>query len=300
MSSPRVTIITPTYKHEQYIGECIESVLAQSFGDWEQIILDDCSPDGTLDVVSRYKDPRIRVVRKSVRGGPASLGVTYNTALQMARGEFVAILEGDDYWPADKLAIQVPAHRKDCIASWGPCALKFDDRLQMPRKRWHKKPWVYPSLKTLLIGNVIPAVSAMIRRQELISIGGFWQPEGAMLVDYPTWLRLTRHGNILCIPHMLGVWRRHAAQITQAHEGEIMEAAIRYVADVFCGLPEKERTPSVRLNYETGQLLRHASLAIQKGETQNAMRLYRRVLCMGPFKARWFVMQFLMTRWGLL
>src|SRR5688500_377534 len=99
MKSPLVTIVTPAYNQKRYIAECVESVLAQTYPHWEQIVVDDGSTDGTPEIVESYRDPRIRCIRLPHRG-LAALGESYNTALAAARGELVAILEGDDLWPA--------------------------------------------------------------------------------------------------------------------------------------------------------------------------------------------------------
>jgi len=98
-----VSIITPTYNHAEFIGACIESVLAQTYPYWEMIIIDDGSTDDTGEVVARYEDDRIRYIRQP-NMGVERLTETYNKALSLARGEYIAILEGDDYWPDYKLS----------------------------------------------------------------------------------------------------------------------------------------------------------------------------------------------------
>src|SRR6267143_992770 len=104
---PLVSVITPTYNHESYIGPCIESLLRQTYPHWEQIIVDDGSTDATPKVVKRYLDPRIRYHRQTNQGAYA-LARTYNQALDIAKGSLIAILEGDDLWPPMKLATLVP------------------------------------------------------------------------------------------------------------------------------------------------------------------------------------------------
>lgn len=114
-----ISIITATYNHEQYIGECIESVLSQTYPFWEMIIIDDGSTDKTAEVALGYKDPRIQYVRQE-NNGIYKLAETYNHALRLSKGELVAILEGDDYWPANKLAIQVKDFdNPDVVLSFG-------------------------------------------------------------------------------------------------------------------------------------------------------------------------------------
>ena len=107
MPLPLVSIITPTYNHEKYIGDCIRSALAQTYQNWEIIIVDDGSTDNTPGIIRGFNDSRIKYIRQDHQGG-SQLSSIYNTALRQAKGDLVAILEGDDFWPPDKLAVQTP------------------------------------------------------------------------------------------------------------------------------------------------------------------------------------------------
>ncbi|HET7188328.1 MAG TPA: glycosyltransferase family 2 protein, partial [Gemmatimonadaceae bacterium] len=123
MPRPLVTILSPVYNQERYVAQCIESALAQTYTEWEQIFVDDGSTDGTRDVIARYRDPRIQVIALPHRGLGA-LAESYNAALAVARGSLVGILEGDDAWPADKLELQVPTFDDPAtFLSWGRGAL---------------------------------------------------------------------------------------------------------------------------------------------------------------------------------
>ena len=116
---PLVSILTPAYQQLGYIRRCIESVLAQSYARWELVVADDGSTDGTPEAVEAYRDARIQVLRLPHRGLGA-LAETYNAALARTSGPLVAILEGDDRWPPDKLALQVPVFEDEGVAlSWG-------------------------------------------------------------------------------------------------------------------------------------------------------------------------------------
>jgi len=116
---PMVSIITPTYNHERFIAQCIESVLAQSYPYWEQIIIDDGSTDRTSEIVARYRDDRITYTRQENRG-IWQLSRIYNDALMRSKGQYIAILEGDDFWPPHKLERQMKAFEEsNADISWG-------------------------------------------------------------------------------------------------------------------------------------------------------------------------------------
>ena len=85
MENILVSIITPTYNHEKFIGKCIESVLAQSYPHWEQIIVDDGSNDGTEEIVASYNDERIKYIKQENKG-IWRLKETYNKALKNSNG----------------------------------------------------------------------------------------------------------------------------------------------------------------------------------------------------------------------
>src|ERR1700676_1516199 len=106
--SPLVSIIRPTFNHEKYIGPCIESLLKQSYQNWELIAIDDGSTDRTAEIIRGFVDPRIRYVHQENKGVEA-LAHTYNHALTICNGELIAILEGDDLWPPGKLSALTPA-----------------------------------------------------------------------------------------------------------------------------------------------------------------------------------------------
>lgn len=101
-----VSIITPTYNCGKFIAETIDSVLAQTYQNWEMIIVDDVSTDNTEDVVSEYikKDGRIKYTKLDVNSGAA---VARTTAMHLAEGQYMAFLDSDDLWTSDKLEKQL-------------------------------------------------------------------------------------------------------------------------------------------------------------------------------------------------
>lgn len=99
-----VSIIMPTWNCGQFIGQSIDSVLSQSYKNWELLIVDDCSSDDTRDVVARYDDPRIKYHCLERNSGAA---IARNTALSRARGRWIAFLDSDDLWLPRKLELQL-------------------------------------------------------------------------------------------------------------------------------------------------------------------------------------------------
>ena len=105
MSEPLVSVIVGVYNKEPYVGECLRSVLAQTYPHFELIVVDDGSTDGSADRVAALEDPRIRLARRSLNSGlPA---VPRNEAMRLAHGVFLAFLDADDLWMPDKLEQQV-------------------------------------------------------------------------------------------------------------------------------------------------------------------------------------------------
>lgn len=218
-----MSILTPAYQQAGYVRRCVESVLAQTYPRWELVVVDDGSTDGTPDVVEAFRDPRVRVLRLPHRG-LAALAGSYNAALASTSGPLVAILEGDDLWPADKLAVQVPVFEDPAVAlSWGAGDLvdASDRVIETVRRvecegdrRVLRAPEV---LRRLALGNFLtPTITVMVRRAELDAIGGFTQLGSELFVDLPTWLRLAARtqGTFVYLDHVLGAWRQHAAQTT--------------------------------------------------------------------------------------
>lgn len=99
-----VSIIMPSWNTAKFIGESIQSVIDQTYQNWELIIVDDCSTDNTDDVVASFDDPRIRYFKNSENSGAA---LTRNRALREANGEWIAFLDSDDLWKPDKLTKQL-------------------------------------------------------------------------------------------------------------------------------------------------------------------------------------------------
>jgi glycosyltransferase involved in cell wall biosynthesis len=226
--APLVTVIIPTYNQAPYLEACISSVKSQTYTRWEQIIVDDGSTDDTYQLLDTLDDPRIRVIQKEHRGIGA-LAETYNVALERAKGDFIAVLEGDDYWPSDKLEWQMASMASENILlSWGSGVVVDErgNRLGAVRAFRQKQPRVEFTAKallpTLLLYNLVyPSSGVVVRRDALHRIGGFQQPPSVPYVDLPTWLGLllTMHSEerFVFVDRLAAFWRFHAGQFSEQY-----------------------------------------------------------------------------------
>ena len=105
-NNPLISIITPAYNSSKYIGETIESILCQTYANWEMLITDDCSVDNTLQIIESYqaKDERIKLFKLEKNCGP---GVARNNSIKFAKGRYITFCDSDDQWKKNKLELQL-------------------------------------------------------------------------------------------------------------------------------------------------------------------------------------------------
>lgn len=250
-TAPAVSIITPTFNHGGFIGACVDSVLAQTFPSWEQVIVDDGSTDDTRSIIERYRDPRIRYVRQDALG-LERLAETYNRALAICRAPLVAILEGDDYWPVDKLATLAPAFADpEIVLAYGLTEVVGEGRHDFPDRipdQAFMDRFPAGTLTNTPVGCAALAMldyraltftypcSVILRREALERIGGFQHRPGLCITDYPTFLRIALEGRFHFEGRTMGYWRVHRAGTTLLHMDRILHVlhreAIRFRDDL--------------------------------------------------------------------
>jgi glycosyltransferase involved in cell wall biosynthesis len=241
---PLISIITPTCNHEAYIAECISSVQSQSYKNWEMVIVDDGSSDQTVSKISPFivNDPRIRLIQQEKKG-IARLSETYNTALSLCQGEWIAILEGDDYWLPDKLAVQLAGCTDQVILCYAGYLDKYDrilrHGLRPPFTGLIPMAQFIPIL--LMHQSYLIPVTALYKRQSLLEIGGFHQDGSPAAVDMATLIHLIDLPGPICyLQQSLGVWRHHAQQSTNVLGVELAKFNAQLVFDYLNKLSEQQ------------------------------------------------------------
>jgi glycosyltransferase involved in cell wall biosynthesis len=194
---PLVSVIMPTYNHGRFVGEALDSVLAQTYTNWELIVVNNYSTDNTEEVLSRYTDPRIRSEKFRNDG---IIARARNHALAAARGEYLAFLDSDDAWGNGKLERQLAAlsRRADLLACCTALSM-FPGGLRSPLIRAGDRRLRLAALKK---GNVVYNSSVLMRRSCVDLVGTFNEErELRTIEDYEYWLRLLQHrdGSIFLI-----------------------------------------------------------------------------------------------------
>lgn len=299
---PRVSVLSPTYRHAAFIGDCIRSVLAQTMSDWEMIIVDDGSDDGTSDIAETFHDPRITVIRRA-HEGVIGLGRAYSCALARSTGDYVAILEGDDTWPSTKLEDQLPLFNDSRVVLTHGSAGLMDESgciyaryRHAPRGKLGENNPVGAIIPALVDVNFIVAVTVMIRRYALEQIDGFFQPNGVPYVDHPTWLRLATIGTFARSSLLLGNWRRYGRQVTTrswfdaapnraSYLGDLIEEVRDIVpADVLAALAASNQRDPSRQREEAA--IAEGRVALIQGHWQQASEVFRKLMRAGELRTR--------------
>ena len=222
---PVLTVITPAYNRADFLPETIASVLGQEFGDFEYLILDDGSSDGTAEVVARHADPRIRFSRHANMGETR----TVNRALRQARGDFIAIVNSDDP------AVPGAFGRLLGVLHAAPEALMaypdwvVIDPASQPLEEVRMRPFTLEALLTR--GNVPIGPGAMFRARVVEEVG-LRDPLLRYSADLDYVIRTALAGPILHVPEVLGTHRHHPGSASVSDRGERLarEAMYPYLA----------------------------------------------------------------------
>lgn len=210
-----ISVITPAYNAEAVIGETIDSVIAQTYTNWEMIIVDDCSTDNTQAIVQRYarSDQRIKLIALDQNhGGPAA---PRNVGIRAANGEWIAFLDSDDIWHPKKLEIQLSALQR-VNASFCSTQMKdFTNTSHLSFPSPTNITYKSISFKGQQVRFRTPTSSVIAKRDLMIKFSFNEDARYKAVEDYHCWLRI--HQNIktsIKINYPLMFYRRTDGQIS--------------------------------------------------------------------------------------
>lgn len=245
-SSPAFTVVMPAHDDVSTIGEAIESVRRQTRPDWELIVVDDCSHDGTADAAEAVDDPRITVLRQADNRGP---GASRNRGISVAQAPIICPLDSDDLWVPEYLETMAtaldshPAAAVVCSDAW-----VFDERTGRVRKKsavaQQNPPDPVPDDPQMLLVELLRRnfvyYSVAARRESILAVGGYderlWVGE-----DWELWLRLAAaRYRFAFVQQLLGLHRKRDGSLTSTLERSLAgrREVYRVVAEDWDASPE--------------------------------------------------------------
>ena len=281
--NPLVSVIVPTYNQASLLKLALESVIAQTTGDWEAVVIDNHSQDDTQAVVEGFGDSRFRLEKIHNEG---VISRSRNRGIEKARGEWVAFLDSDDLWAPEKLAtclqsasdeIGLICHREDTIR----------DGAVLRTSPMREDDW--PTYRNLLLReNCFSPTAVMVRTKFLREIGGFSEdPELITAEDYDLWLRLARAGiRVKFVDAVLSSYRLHEANSS----GSVlrhMKASIAALDRHFEDLEPKRPFDRLRIRRRRAMVVYAAGRSfLQAGQRTQAMRYLVRSFGLFPFRIK--------------
>ena len=247
---PKISVVMPAYNAEKYIAQAIDSILGQSYRDFEFLILNDCSTDGTEAIISAYNDPRIVYLKNDKNMGVAA---TLNKGFAAARGEYIARMDADDISLPERFSLQVAfldAHPEvtvlgthvECFSTEGsgPLVQYMGSSAQLRID--------------LLFSSALAHPSVMLRRQPILALGGYDSHFEGM-EDYELWCRVAEKSDLAVLPQVLLRYRIHPSQVTQQPSERKRQAArtlkMRQLTQL--GIPTEGSIAETFYNYQPKQ-----------------------------------------------
>lgn len=222
-NAPAVSVIIPNYNHARFVAQAIESALAQTYHDYEIIVIDDGSTDNSREVVAPFMD-RVRYVWQPNQG----LSAARNTGVRESRGRYVAPLDADDVWFPNYLATMAPVLDGDPSAGAAYSGWRYIDANGnlLPQQSTRTVP-PEQFYATLAYTNFL-VPSGVLARRECLEQAGPFDVNLRAVEDRDMWLRIARDHRVIGVPQVLVGYRTHGQNMTR--DLARMETARRYVA----------------------------------------------------------------------
>lgn len=212
MTIPTISVIMPTYNADKYLRESIESILGQTYTDFEFIIINDGSTDQTKQIIESYQDPRIRLINHNYNQG---LVKSLNQGIKLARGQFIARMDADDIASPARFQIQLDYMNSDPqVGVCGSWIKVFGSQNYL----W-RTPITHERITTkLLFESSIAHPTVMIRKSVFDKYELSYDQAYEYAEDYALWVEMAKHSQLANIPKVLLKYRQHSTQVSKARK----------------------------------------------------------------------------------
>ena len=207
----KVSVVMPTYNNGGYLRSAIDSILLQTYGNFELIVVDDASTDNTFEILNLYNDSRIKIIRHVINTG---VSTSRNDGMNAAIGEYIAVMDGDDISYDRRLERQV--HFLDAHPEYGIVGCSVFDNIDIDGSllfRTHVVQHNEEIRKTLIKKWCFWHASVMFRKELLKTVGGY-RKEFAVAEDHDFILRILEHTKAANLPDNLGAYRINPRSLT--------------------------------------------------------------------------------------
>lgn len=224
---PLISIVIPTYNRAELIGKAIQSILDQTYNNWELIVVDNYSDDNTRDVIDSFNDNRIVILSRPRTG---SVAASRNLGVANSNGEWIAFLDSDDWWFPKKLEYASKWFQKEPSLIYHDLQIVAADGTPLKRRKTKSrklKEALY--LDLLLNGNDIALSSVVVKKEIFLKVNGMNESPSLFAVeDYDTWLRIAQITNRFeYINKTLGAYRLHDGNIGKINNFEYLSNALK-------------------------------------------------------------------------
>lgn len=211
---PKVTVVIPAYNSMAYLPETLDSVLKQTFTDFEVLIIDDGSTDHTAAWASEIKDPRVKLISQLNKGVSAAR----NTGISHAQGEYIAFLDADDTWHPTKLERQVQRFEAEpevgLVYTWTLWVDQQGNSIGSVSAS-HVEGFVW---EKLLLGDVVGNGSSAAIRRSCFDKVGLFDTELSGTADCDMWARVSAHYPLAVVKEILVYYRQHPSGMSRDYE----------------------------------------------------------------------------------
>ena len=290
MPGPRVSVIIPTYNREHMVIEAIQSVLNQTFQDFELIVVDDGSTDDTSVKMLPYTACLTYHIQKN-RGVAAAR----NAGIRLSKGEFICFLDSDDLWEPTKLETQV--HFADAHPEYALISTEIHGFDAGKKSFGRSKSTMYEIrngfvAEHLLFGNWIQTSTVMLRRRCLDEVGWFDEDVGQFGEDWLLWMRVACTFPIYFLPQSLVSYRFHAGRLTLYRQEEQFEALMKCLRKL-SALSTFQQRPDLLREAEYRICIHRGASNLFAGEYEHARIKFHRArkLRTLPFKPAYFLLR---------